>query len=57
MRWGELEPKAATEKTLWEQFIRAQVLSLMQQDLKRLEDILFLLKQTAQAPHRPRPGF
>lgn len=46
----DYEKKAQSEKKRWESLFRTQVLSRMQQALKRVEDIIFLLNKQL---HRP----
>ncbi|MDP1586287.1 MAG: SbcC/MukB-like Walker B domain-containing protein, partial [Prosthecobacter sp.] len=62
----EFEKKAEAEKKRWEQLFRTQVLSRMQQALKRVEDIIFLLNKQLKRPigndfykidKRPNPEF
>jgi len=62
----EFEKKAAAERKRWEQLFRTQVLSRMQQALKRVEDIIFLLNKQLKRPighdlykieRRPNPDF
>ena len=62
----EFEKKAAAERKRWEQLFRTQVLSRMQQALKRVEDIIFLLNKQLKRPighdlykieRRPNPEF
>lgn len=62
----EFEKKAEAEKKRWEHLFRTQVLSRMQQALKRVEDIIFLLNKQLKRPigndlykidKRPNPDF
>ena len=62
----EFEKKAAAERKRWETLFRTQVLSRMQQALKRVEDIIFLLNKQLKRPigndlykieKRPNPEF
>lgn len=46
----EFEKKAEAEKKRWEHLFRTQVLSRMQQALKRVEDIIFLLNKQLKRP-------
>ena len=46
----EFEKKAAAERKRWEQLFRTQVLSRMQQAIKRVEDIIFLLNKQLKRP-------
>ena len=46
----DFEKKAEAEKKRWEHLFRTQVLSRMQQALKRVEDIIFLLNKQLKRP-------
>jgi hypothetical protein len=62
----EFEKKAEAERKRWEHLFRTQVLSRMQQALKKVEDIIFLLNKQLKRPighdlykieKRPNPEF